>query len=398
MTGLPASLMAAMFPSRRGWRFSEPGVSIASITWLPLGTVFNQRRPIIRPGLVQILAHVGHALVPAGRRGVGVVRDDGNTGGQRVGDRFVERRGVDDRHGNAVDFRGGGGLNRGDHLRHDGVLRSRPLVGTPQHRARVLDAVDRGRKERVRGDVVHEHEFVGLLRAGPVRPARRGRRSRDPSRHRRPARRRPTRPWPPRRAPVGDSLASWRRRIAVCRYASGPSLHPLRAELRLPTRSSPLGPVEMAGTLPASAERAYATLRTAPPPRVYSFAGSGSLPWPSIHPVAAPFGYRLAHRLRTFRERAIDRVHGSDRARPGRRPSASPAVETREAMPTMPGLLGRHETRAVLTHASMGLAAGARPCSPIAANACAIVPDPAPPPHPVGGARILRGRESEATG
>ena len=120
----------------------------------------------------QVLTAVGEALVGGS---VGVVRDDRYTGGERLFDRSVERVKVYERDRDAVGFGGDGTVECIDHLADVAVFRARPLVGAAEQFAGVRDAVLRGCEERVRRDVVDEHEFVarvGAEHTGRSTPAR----------------------------------------------------------------------------------------------------------------------------------------------------------------------------------------------------------------------------------
>ena len=121
------------------------------------------------PGPVQILADVGHPGVGC----VGVVREDGDPGVERLLDRVVERLEVDERHGDPVGLGGDRRLEGVDHLADVGGLRAGPLGRREaEHCRSVLDAVSRRDPELVRRHVVDEHE-VPLRRLREVPGGRR---------------------------------------------------------------------------------------------------------------------------------------------------------------------------------------------------------------------------------
>ncbi len=145
----------------RGCRLADPGVAMNSAT-SPEPTAATIRFAHLFAGLFQVLADVREARVA---RRVGVVGDDRNARLDRRFDRRVERVQVDQRDRDAVGAAGHRAVQRVDHLVDVRAFRAGPLVGAAEQLRRVRRAVLRRREERVRRDVVDEHELVVLVRA-----------------------------------------------------------------------------------------------------------------------------------------------------------------------------------------------------------------------------------------
>src|ERR1700731_4071110 len=112
------------------------------------------------PELVERLPHIAQTLVGAAGRHVGVEADHWNAGSESIGCRRVERRGVNKAHSDTVCLSGNSSLHRVDHLGHDAVLGTGPLVAASKKGAGILDTINRGCEELVGCYMINENKFV----------------------------------------------------------------------------------------------------------------------------------------------------------------------------------------------------------------------------------------------